>query len=378
MRNLFAYLLITVLTLSACSKTGLDLPSGNGGTGGTNPPVSTKDTLTFNVLVYIDRASVEGHLNANERSIKTKMDELFRKASNFWNEASKGKLKHTYRYTVADVSIYDGSSADQALRYEIYNAPIDFGKYDVTVFFDCLQDNDESGNGGAAHGGGSDNRSVVTVMAGPNSPKEIFTDETYKTLVHELGHYRGVTDMYQYIIEPADNPVNHMQYQPPKCIMSSASDGVWSDYAANVMNYTDGVKQVGTAFPDFFNQLYPEKIELNVTVSGEAKRGIVVNFYGSRAGGSGHNRDIWPEVFVSKRTDTNGKCILYDTKEYYVPNPNYDNSMVVPPDLPYGRIFGLLAEVIYDDQTKYVWMPEYEVQMPFFKGETTYSATVAF
>ena len=131
-------------------------------------------------------------------------------------------------------------------------------------------------------------------------------------------------------------------------------------------------------FPDFFNQLYPEKIELNVTVSGEAKRGIIVNFYGSRAGGSGHNRDIWPEVFVSKRTDTNGKCILYDTKEYYVPNPNYDNSMVVPPDLPYGRIFGLLAEVIHDGQTKYVWMPEYEVQMPFFKGETTYSATVAF
>ena len=177
-------------------------------------------------MVYIDRASVEGHLNANERFHQdSRWTELFRKASNFWNEASKGKLKHTYRYTVADVSIYGRLLGRSGASLRNLQRPIDFGKYDVTVFFDCLQDNDESGNGGAAHSGGSDNRSVVTVMAGPNSPKEIFTDETYKTLVHELGHYRGVTDMYQYIIEPADNPVNHMQYQPPKCIMSSASDG---------------------------------------------------------------------------------------------------------------------------------------------------------
>ena len=377
MQKLLFYFMAIVFLFSACSESGLDLPDGEN--PGVNPPASTpKDTLTFNVLTYIDRASVEGHLGANEKSIKTKMDELFRKVSNYWNESSKGKLNHQYRYTVADVVIYDGSSSDPTLRNKIYNEPIDFGKYDVTVLFDCLQDNDETGDGGAAHGGGSDNRSVITVIAGPTTPKDIFTDATYQTLVHELGHYRGVTDMYQYVIDQADNKVSNTQYLPPKCNMWSASDGVWSDYAANIMNYVGGVKQIGNAFPDFFNSLYPENIEINVTVAGEPKRGLTVNFYGSRAGGSGHNRDIWPEIFVSKKTDTNGKCTLNNAKEYFVPNPDHDESMVIPPDLPYGRLFGLLAEVIHDGQKKYIWMPEYEVQMPFFEGKTAYTANVGF
>lgn len=372
----FGFFIIMIgFLFSACSDPGLELPGGED--PGNKPPVEL-DTLVFNVRVYVDRASVEGHLGASERTIKTKMDELFRKVTNYWNESSKGKLKHKYRYSVADVFVYDGSSSDASFRSEIYNGPINFDKYDVTVLFDCLQDNGETGNGGAAHGGGSDNRSVVTVIAGPNDKKDIFTDNTYRTLVHELGHYRGVTDMYQYIIEKADNPVSNLQYLPPKCIMSNASDGEWSDYAAGCMNYVGGAKQIGKVFPDFFNKLYPEKIEINVTIAGEPKRGITVNFYGSRAGGSGHNRDIWPEIFVSKKTDTNGKCTLNNVKEYYVPNKNHDESMVIPPDLPYGRLFGLLAEVINGNQKKYIWMPEYEVQMPFFKGEKTYTATVAF
>lgn len=339
------------------------------------PVVEEPDELEFKVLVYIDKPSVEGHLGGSERVVRNKMDKLFREATTYWNASSKGKLKYSYHYSVADMKIYDGSSSDATLRKQIYNDPIDFTKYDVTVFFDCLQDNGETGNGGAAHGGGSDNRSVVTVFAG-STPKDIFSDATYRTLVHELGHYRGVTDLYQYIIAAKDNPVSGQAFDGPACIMNWAAAGAWSDYAANCMNLSAGSKQIGKDFPDFFGSLYPKNMEITVTVSGTPKRGVSVRLYGSRAGSSSHDRDIWPEVFVSGQTNSEGKFIVRDLKKHFIPSrTEFQN---VPADLPYGRWFGFLAEITNGSLKKYVWMPEYEVQMPTFEGKDIYEVKVAF
>ena len=339
------------------------------------PVVEEPDELEFRVLVYVDEASVKGHLGGSERRVKSEMDILFSKTSNFFKAGSK-ELKYKYSYTVADIVVYQGSSQDATFRKRVYNDPIDFSKYDVTVLFDCLQDNGETGNGGAAHGGGSDNRSVVTVFANPGKKKEIFTDDTYKTLAHELGHYRGVTDMYQYLIDAKDNPVSHQSFDVPPCIMKWTSDGVWSEYAVNCMNLSAGAKQIGKVFPDFFNSLYPKKIEINVTVSGKPEKGAVVKIYGSRAGATGRNRDIYPEVFVEGKTDTNGQYVLNDVKKYF--NPKANGFANVPDDLPYGRWFGFLAEVISGNSKKYVWMPEWEVQMPHFEGKDTYKVDVTF
>lgn len=341
------------------------------------PPVVTQpDELEFKVLVYIDKPSVMGHLGGSERMVTTRMNTLFRQVSNYWNECSHGKLKHKYRYSMADMMVYEGSSNDPAFRKKVYDDPMDFSKYDVVVLFDCKQDNGETGNGGGACGGGKDNRSVITVIAGAE-PKDIFNDATYRTLVHELGHYRGVTDLYQYLIVAKDNPVNHQDYNGPiDCVMNWAAAGEWSDYAAKCMNLSAGSKQIGNDFPDFFGQMYPKKLEVTVTVGGQPKRGVKVNLYGSRAGGTNRSRDIWPEVFLSGQTDTNGKYALTDMKQYFVPDRNKFSNL--PSDLPYGRWFGFLAEVTYDNVKKYAWMPEYIVQMPFFEGKDTYSVNIAF
>lgn len=338
------------------------------------PVVEEPDELEFRVLAYVDEASVKGHLGGSDRVVKAQMDKLFRNATNFWNKGSN-KLKYKYRYTLADMIVYKGSSQDATFRKKVYNDPMDFSKYDVVILFDCLQDNGETGNGGAACGGGSDHRSVVTVIAGPSKPLKVFEDNTYMTLAHELGHYRGVTDMYQYVIAAKDNPVSHEAFDAPACIMRWTSDGVWSDYAVNCMNLSAGAKQIGKVIPDFFNKLYPKKIEFNVTVSGQPKGGITINLYGSRAGSSSRSRDIYPEVFVTGKTNSSGNYILNDAKKYF--NPNRNEFKNVPTDLPYGRWFGFLAEIISGSSKKHVWLPEYEVQMPYFEGEDTYKVNVA-
>ena len=368
------YLVISFL--AACLFAACSSDSDETKTPEPTPPVVTEpDELEFRVLAYIDKPSVEGHLGGSERVVKTRMNSLFRQVTNYWNECSHGKLKYKYKYTLADMVVYEGSSNDATFRRKVYNDPMDFSKYDVVVLFDCKQDNGETGNGGGAAGGGSDNRTVITVIAGKD-PKDIFNDATYRTLVHELGHYRGVTDLYQYIIAAKDNPVSHEAFNAPDCVMNWAAAGQWSDYAVNCINLFAGSKQIGKDFPDAFNSLYPKKIEINVSVSDQPKRGINIKLYGSRAGGSSHDRDIWPEVFISGQPDSNGKYILNDTKKYFVPSRSEFTNL--PSDLPYGRWFGFLAEVVYGSSKKYVWMPEYLVQMPYFEDKDTYSVNVSF
>ena len=111
------------------------------------PVVEEPGELEFRVLVYVDEASVKGHLGGSDRVVRAQMDKLFRNVTNFWNKGSN-KLKYKYRYTVADLVVYQGSSRDAVFQKKVYNDPIDFGKYDVTVLFDCLQDNGETYKGG--------------------------------------------------------------------------------------------------------------------------------------------------------------------------------------------------------------------------------------
>ena len=361
--------------LAACASDGEEFNPGP--KPNPEPPVAVqKDTVDFRVLVYIDKLSVEGHLGGSEKIVRSKMTDLFRQVTAYWNKCAQGKLDFYYRYSLADMVVYEGASDDAALRRKIYDDPMDFNQYDVSVLFDCLQDNGETGNGGGAHGGGSDHRSVITVIAG-KEPKDIFNETTRNTLTHELDHYRGVTDLYQYLIAANDNPVNHQAYEGPiDCIMNWAGAGVWSEYALNCMNRAGKSKQIGKDFTDFFGSLYPKRIEFDITVGGQPKRGVGIKLYGSRAGGTNRNRDIWPEAFVTGQTNRDGKFLLTDAKRYF--NPDREEFKHVPSDLPYGRWFGFLAEITYNSTKKYVWMPEYLVQMPAFEGNDTYSVKVEF
>lgn len=359
------------LALAACNQ-DLEIPRPQFEAG--NGEEIALDTLEFKVYVYADRPSVE-RLGGAE-SFNVKLEELFRRSTTYWNESSHKKLKYYFRYKPVHLEIYDGSSQDAALRNKIYNASFDFAQYDVIVFFDLLQDNGETGGGGAAHGGGSDNRSVVTVFAGPNEEKNIFIDSTYRTLVHELGHYRGVTDMYQYVISSSDNPVNGVTYEPTKCIMWDAAMGEWSDYAAKIINYTAKSKQIGKDYPDFFASMYPKNIEITVLVDGKPKRGIPVLFYGSRAGASTHGRDVWPYAFKSFQTNKDGKVLVTDVAGLYIPDRKLYPDL--PESLPYGRWFSFLVEAVHGVSKKYEWLPEYLIQMPFFEDEDTYRVTISF
>lgn len=368
------FTLILLILLSSCNKEEV-IDNGNDETNNTDQ--LTLDTVDFRVLVYIDKPSVESHLGGSERIVRQKMDKLFSDVTKYWNKSANAKLDFYYRYVLADMKVYDCGSNDNSLNNEIYNEPIDFSKYDVTVLFDAKQDNDNDRGSGGAHGGGADYRSVITVIAG-DTPKNIFDEATRNTLTHELGHYRGVTDLYQYIIEENDNPVSHQKFEAITCIMNWAAAGVWSDYAIACMNKAGTVKQIGKKYPNFFDSLYPDKLQFHVTLNNEPLKGAIVELYASRAGNSEHNRDIWPQVFVSGITDNSGNWGLNDLKNYFIPDKNKHPEIQIPPSLAYGRCFGFLAKIKNGNKEQFVWLPEPEVQMVTFDNKDTYTVNVAF
>ena len=372
-----AIMLFSVLVpLASCAKTDPLFPD----TPVIVPPGETSDPeeVEFRGLVYIDKASMDGHLGG-ERVVRQKMDRLFADVTEYWNESARGRLDFRYRYVVGDIVTYDCGSNDPELNRKVYNDPMDFGKYDFVVLFDAMQDHDDDRGEGGAHGGGSDHRSVITIIAGAE-PKDLFDETTRNTLTHELGHYRGVTDLYQYQIDAKNNPVSNETFDGTTCIMNWAAAGVWSDYAVGCMNLAGPAKQIGKEFDNFFNSLYPDDIEFVVTVDGKPRRGIDIELYASRAGASDHPRDIYGEVYCSGRTSTDGRWVLKDVVRYFIPSVDkeLERTLNVPPSLSYGRCFGFLAKVIYNDEVKYVWMSEEKVQMSTLEGKDIFTVNVSF
>lgn len=367
------FLLSCILFGLSCSKENLTDPDNV-----TDIPKNevSIDTVDFRGLVYLDRVSIEGHLGGSERVVRQKMEKFFNDVTLYWNRSGNGRLNYYYRYVLGDIVPYDCGSNNSIFNNQVYNETMDFSKYDFVVVFDALLDKSDDGKSGGGHSSGSDSRSVIKIIADEGERKNIFDETTRNTLTHELGHYRGVTDVYQYIIDAKDNPVSNQKLDTYNCIMRDAAVGVWCDYAVNCMNLAGDVKQIGKVFPDFFNSLYPKNIEINATVAGKPERGVVVKIYGSRAGATGRNRDIYPQVFVEGKTDSDGKYVLYDVKKYF--NPKVNGFKNVPDDLPYGRWFGFLAEVSYGSEVKYVWMSEIDVQMVTFEGKDSYTVNIDF
>jgi len=333
--------------------------------------------ILLNLWFWPDKASVEGHLGGSERVVRKKMEKLFQDVSAYWNKAGKGRLNAYYKYILGDMKIYDCGSNDPDLTEVVYRGPMDYSKYGVAVLFDGLQDREDDRGPGGAAGGGADNRCVITVIARKDEPKDLFSEQTRNTLTHELGHYREVTDVYQYIIAAKNNPVNGVAYNATDCIMNWAAAGVWSEYAINCINAVGDAIRVAIKYPNIFDSWYPKKLEINVKKGDEPVRADI-KLYPSRAGGSNHDRDIYPEPLVSGRSGADGKWMLTDMLGYFRVDKTKHPEIKVPADLPYGRCFGFLIEITYNRQSKYVWMSEIDAQMVTFEGKDTYNVDVSF
>ena len=276
-----------------------------------------------------------------------------------------------FRYVPDWQVTYDCSSRQLE---NVYKRSAGFPDHDVLLIIDSILDfDDEESAKGWYCSGGADNLNMVVCRGRSKTEHEdLFgIDYFHRGVAHEFGHYRGVTDLYADRIRAKNNPVNNLQYEPDSCVMNNHYKTYkWSPYAVNIINYTAKSKRPGRDFPGFLKQMFPENIQVSVTVKGKKKKGVKLNLYGSRA----KFNDLIATPYRTYETDKKGEYLITGVPDLYdKPAPPLHTD-----ELPYNRWFTFLLEAEYKGEKKYVWLPEYEVQQTFFENKDTYQVTIDF
>ena len=320
-------------------------------------PSETLDTIDYRAWIWIEKSDLQRY--GGERIFKSKLKTFFRHTTLFWNE-SKNKFSHYYRFVPSDdLYIYD-TNGNQDKYDEFKNqayGPMDITKHDFVVFFAL----NAKSNGLSCGGGGKSGQSVV--MCYQTNANDIFEKQypekgTYSDMGHEYGHVRGAIDLYQHIIAKNDNPVTNVELVPDKCNMGTGYME-WSDYCSALFNYTAPYKQLPS---DLDEKSFPKKLKISALKDGQAQRSVELKFYGTRAGGSKNNRDVYPTPYKIHRTNSSGTYEVTNIKDYYFPDANDPD---IPPKevFPYWRWFGfVIVATAADGSSDWVWLPDYKIQ----------------
>ncbi len=322
-----------------------------------------KEVVEYRALVVADKAGVE-HFGGEEE-YKKKLGILFDNINAFWNKGSD-KFEYEFKFVPVFGGTYGGSSAGQENRYR---KDFDLSKADFLLVLDHMKDH---GDEGEAYYCGEDSNGIAAAVIrfGTDEPKDCFSDESYRSIAHEFGHYRLVTDLYASGVYAKNNPVNGEDFSPAPCIMLSASHyDKWCAYAAAIINHVAKSKVPHHDFPKLFQTMFPKYLAIHVTRGGKPVEGAKVSLYGVR----GAKFDVVAPAYRVYETGKDGRVLIGGAKEIYC-NPPQPNR---PEDLPWGRWFNFLVEAEYNGEKAYGWMPEYEVQMPFFDGKDIYETTIS-
>lgn len=335
-----------------------------------------KEVIEYRAQVWAEKSDVERY--GGEKVFWHNMQQMFENTNYFFNE-SDNKFDYYFKFLPAGLKIYDiaGNKENyKAFEKEAYGV-LDTAKYDFVVFFAL----DAEGGGLWCGGGGKSRQAVVCcyqTLADQQKEGGIFgtappKQGTYSNLGHEYGHVRGASDIYQYIISAKDNPVNGQALMPPKCNMGNGM-WAWSDYCSEVFNHTARHKQLPAGWVD---DTFPDSMQVTVYVKGKVKKDVPVKFYGTRAGGSKNNRDVYPTPYRTFRSDKNGNVIINSPYTLYHPNPE-DTDIPPKEEFPYWYWFSFLVEAEYKGEKQYVWVPDWATQISKLQGKNIHDVTFNF
>ncbi len=363
----------------SCGNQELDLTPTPNPVPGTGGSTSTGDTITYRAQVWVDKADLEFY--GGERAFNIKLKEMFRKTTRFWNE-SPNKFKYYFQFVPGEaLHIYDtGNDPSKYDKYrnEAYGL-LDTEKYDFVVFFALNAEKTALSCGG----GGASGHSVVNAYL-PRTV-DIFSDAeypnqgTYSNLGHEFGHVRGAQDLYQYLISADNNPVSGEAFTPPACNMGTGYM-VWSDYCSALFNYDAHQKQLDK---DLTKNTFPEKLTINVTKNKEPKRGIIINFFGTRAGGDFGGPDVYNaegnSPFLVEKTNSSGQITINNTYQMFFPGESAPNTPPKSPkdEWPFSRWYCFLMEIVDGNSKRYMWLSDLDMCTHVLEtGEKTYEINI--
>lgn len=324
------------------------------------------ENIIFHVKLAIDKEGLEmmdNNLDFFKNQLALQWEEINKR---FNGLDKKNILKRNYIFVpdIEDIIVFERSvSSNWDVAYN-YADRIDSEKFQLAVTYDfCKQD----GEGGGGFGGKcpegvqhimvtcyTDNQEGIRKLAGT----EGLSDES---IVHELGHFRGLIDTYWCELSASDNLITHKGFQPERGNMMGACyapiDQVeWSEYEMYVINAT-GCKNVD--IHKTVAEYFPDDVEITVTENGQPVEGFTLKFYPKDYNGSKIEK-------MSQSYTQNGSKITLNAKyPLFWPSQNwYENYKWT-----YNRL--LLAEAISKKTGKkgHLFIPVYEVHKQGLKDK---------
>ncbi len=323
------------------------------------------ETIIVNVKIAID---IKGWQYHSPEYHKSQLKTQWNKITERFNAADKDKkLNRTYEFRpdVEDILVYDGKSYGDA-----HNDPLvsqmDLDKSQCLVRYDFFNDSDERGPAASARKEG------VTSILASNAGEQwdgIYCplyeqDYIYKVLVHELGHFRGIMDIYWCGVN--NDPVSGNKFSAISCIMNDiaykdVNDPAfkWSDYAIKVMNLTGNEKIVDIINTTMFDE-FPDNMDFKVTKDGQPAAASV---------------KIYP---VESNTVKTTPIISFD-----VNNINRQDAKSIfyvnPSNNKWNRYHTILVEAKNASGEKiYRYVPTYEVHEAGLDGAKTFTLNLDF
>ena len=332
-------------------------------------------TIYINVKIAIDK---KGWDSNTPEFFKQKLQEQWDQINARFNNSDRKhqlKRKYIFKPDLDDIIVYTGCSywGENGANMKAINQ-MDKSIFKLVVIYDFFYEGAEAGEYGGGCGN-DDGIGTILVINASDGMKNKYNDHfgiyTYRAITHELGHFRGVIDLYADVVKGADNPVNGEAYNPPHCLMNDYcytpdAESSWSDYAVKIMNKTGNIKKANLIdqlmYDDFANKMHITASKNGTPVD------VKVNLYQAS-----YSYVTWSNA-VSKipyctYDVKNGSYLVDDLRSLFYKSK----------DVLYDRRQVFLVEAVNaEGQKKYGWISDFEMHNSGMDGNKTYELRFEF
>lgn len=299
-----------------------ETPGGNGEIDYSKVDLEYDDgtNCIFHVKIAIDK---EGWEMKDEEFFKTRLKTQWEKINERFNKLDKkNELKRNYIFVpdLEDIIVYE-NDADKSSHWNVhkkYAERVDFNKYQCMVSYDFVIQDFEIGKGGGCGDDGKGMSVILVINPGEANLNKFYdhlseSTNTVAAITHELGHFRGIWDLYVVNFSGDKNPINGQGFQAPRGVMNNNTyepleKCEWNEYELLCLN-ANLAKKKDRLYDECLWEYFTDNIEINITEKGTPVNRYIINIYKYGSG------EINPEVFQTK--SSGGSTLRMDARELF-------------------------------------------------------------